>query len=603
MAGRIPDEIIQEVLDRTNIVELIGSYLPLRQAGSRWKALCPFHSEKTPSFLVNPERQIFHCFGCGKGGSAVTFLMEHDRFSFPEAVRFLADRLGIRVPTARGDGREAEGRLRLLDAHKLAAEQFRQNLSGPEGQPAREYLRGRCLDPETIDRFHIGYALPQWDALLRHLVRAGFPPEEVERAGLAAPRRDPAGAAARPGFYDRFRDRLMIAIADAGGKVIAFGGRALKADDVKYINSPETPLYRKGQHLYGLHLAARAIRESGWAILVEGYFDLISLHRAGFPNAVAALGTAVTPQQVDLLARYTARAVLAFDPDRAGLQAALRGIELLLARGLAVEVAVLPEGMDPDTLVVQRGRDGVAEVLARTTDVVDFAWAAASRPGPAGAREVDAAVQAGEAVLGLLARMEPGIRRDKYAQKLAERLGVAEARIQGELARRSGAARGGERDAPASMSPKGSAADPRPAMTVEGKLVQFLLLHLERIGEARAVLTPDDFQDPTLGRIFAVACEGASGGRSALTQALAGHEEAALRSAAANLLMADEKEFEEVTDQVFRDFLAKMMERRRRNENSRLLQQMRAAEAVGDHEAMERLKAAHQAWQRAAGAP
>jgi DNA primase len=605
MAGRIPDEIIQQVLDRTNIVELIGGYLPLRQAGSRWKGLCPFHTEKTPSFMVNPERQIFHCFGCGKGGSAIAFLMEQERFSFPEAVRFLADRAGIRVPAARGGDRDAEGRLRLVEMHRLAAEQFRANLAGAEGAAARGYLEGRGLEPGTIERFQLGYALGQWDALLRHLVRAGYRPEEVERAGLAAPRRDPGGGAGRSGAYDRFRDRVMIPIADASGKVIAFGGRALRPDDVKYINSPETPLYRKGQHLYGLHLAARTIREEGWAILVEGYFDLIGLHRGGFHNAVAALGTALTAQQVEVLARYTDRAVLAFDPDRAGLQAALRGIELLLARGLAVEVAALPEGLDPDGLVAQRGRDGVAEVLARTADVVDFTWAAAGRAarrgprasGP-GAGGVDAAVQAGEAVLGVLARMGPGIRRDKYAQKLAERLGVGEASIRAELARRA-AGRGAVPPAP---PPAAAACGPQPIPSVEGELLQLLLRQPERIPATRAVVLPDDFSDPTLRRVFEMVCEGEALGSSALTHALVGHEDEAIRAAAGGLVMADERKFEEA-DRIFADFLRYFARRRADRAKLRIRLQMETAGRAGDPDTLARAKAAHPGWRRAGDAP
>ncbi len=605
MAGRIPDEIIQQVLDRTNIVELIGGYLPLRQAGSRWKGLCPFHTEKTPSFMVNPERQIFHCFGCGKGGSAIAFLMEQERFSFPEAVRFLADRAGIRVPAARGGDRDAEGRLRLVEMHRLAEEQFRANLAGAEGAAARGYLEGRGLEPNTIERFQLGYALGQWDALLRHLVRAGYRPEEVERAGLAAPRRDPGGSIGRSGAYDRFRDRVMIPIADASGKIIAFGGRALRPDDVKYLNSPETPLYRKGQHLYGLHLAVRAIREEGWAILVEGYFDLIGLHRGGFHNAVAALGTALTAQQVEVLARYTDRAVLAFDPDRAGLQAALRGIELLLARGLAVEVAALPEGLDPDGLVAQRGRDGVAEVLARTEDVVDFAWAAAARAarrgprasGP-GAGGVDAAVQAGEAVLGVLARMGPGIRRDKYAQKLAERLGVGEASIRAELARRA-AGRGAVAPAP---PPAAAACGPQPSPSVEGELLQLLLRQPERIPATRAVVLPDDFSDPTLRRVFEMVCEGEALGGPALTHALAGHEDEAIRAAAGGLAMADERKFEEA-DRIFADFLRYFARRRADRAKLRIRQQMETADRAGDPETLARAKAAHPGWRRAGDAP
>jgi DNA primase len=288
------------------------------------------------------------------------------------------------------------------------------------------------------------------------------------------------------------------------------------------------------------------------------------------------------------------------------VQAALRGIDLLLARGLAVEVAGLPEGTDPDTLVMRGGREGVEAVLARTTDVVDFAWGAAARaapakPGPPGApqRDLDAAIQTGEAVLGLLARMEPDLRREKYAQKLAERLGVSEARVLAELDRRHkrGAAEAAGRTAPPERVVPGP-----PGAPVERKLLQFLLFHPERIDEVRLHLTPADFQDPTLGQIFGLICAGETAGRPALAQALEGHADAAVRSAAAGLLMADEKEFAEQPDQFFRGHLENIVARRQRAERARLLQEMKAAEAAGDSQTVERAKAAHPGWRRAAGA-
>ncbi|HEY7728294.1 MAG TPA: DNA primase, partial [Candidatus Eisenbacteria bacterium] len=326
----IPEEIIAEILRRTDIVELIGGYLPLKAAGRTHKALCPFHTEKTPSFVVNPERQIFHCFGCGEGGDAITFLVKHEGLTFPEAARYLAERAGVFLPAARGGGGspEGEGRLSLLEIQRQALEHFRENLQGSEGSAAREYLRGRGLTPELNERFQLGYALPRWDGLLRVLKKRGHPEKLLEAAGLIVSRQN------APGHYDRFRQRLMIPIWDVGGKVVGFGGRALGAEDgAKYLNTPQTPMFDKGGLLYALDRAKEPIRREGSVIVVEGYMDAIAAHQQGITNVVASMGTALTERQIKTLQRFKGRILLALDADAAGVEATLRALQEAEAAG------------------------------------------------------------------------------------------------------------------------------------------------------------------------------------------------------------------------------------------------------------------------------
>ena len=486
----IPEAVIAEILRRTDIVELIGSSLPLKAAGRTHKALCPFHTEKTPSFIVNPERQIFHCFGCGEGGDAITFLMKHERLTFPEAARYLAERAGVSLPplwTRHGPQGEPDGRLALLEVHRQSLEHFRENLSGPEGSAARDYLAGRGLTPALIDRFQLGYALPRWDDLLRALKKRGHPDRLLEASGLIVPRQDGSG------HYDRFRHRLMIPIWDVSGKVVGFGGRALDPNDVKYLNSPETALYRKGMHLFGLNLAARAIRERGRTLVVEGYFDAIRLHAHGFENAVAALGTALTTEQAGLLSRYARTVMLLFDPDAPGIGAARRNLEHLINVDLDWRIVLLPEGLDPDAYVRTHGTEAIAAALEGAKDLVEFfldrrvSGLDLMHPVQR-ARAVDALVE-------ILATLDNPIRREGYIQWVAQQTGITDRSLLEAVARLRG--RGQRRDATATSGPP-----PALPPSAEEQLIYIGLNYpawRERIASA---LTPEDVRDPTLRGIF-----------------------------------------------------------------------------------------------------
>jgi DNA primase len=382
---RVPPEVLDEIRTRVDLVDLVGAVVPLKRAGERWKGLCPFHQEKTPSFTVNPKQNIFYCFGCHAGGDAFEFLRRHDRLEFPEAVRLLADRAGVPLPGREGTP-EAAARDGLLALMEWAARRFEAGLwDAPEAARARAYLESRGIDRETARAFRLGYAPEGWDHLLGAARREGHPVEALLAAGLVIPRQNAAG------HYDRFRGRLIFPIADTQGRVIAFGGRGLAGEEPKYLNSPETPLYQKGQTLYSLHRARERMTETRRALLVEGYVDCLMAHQYGFGEAVAVLGTALTPQQLGLLRRYADEAILFFDADRAGQEAARRAEDLLersadpqwwaltrrpdtlARRGLRLRVATLPSGHDPDTFLRAEGAEALEAACRAARPLLLFA--------------------------------------------------------------------------------------------------------------------------------------------------------------------------------------------------------------------------------------
>ena len=361
-----PDEAKEQVRSAVDIVQIVGERVALRRVGRRYSGLCPFHQERTPSFTVNPEWQIWHCFGCGKGGDVFSFLMELDKISFPEALKELADRAGIELPrreaTPGSDLRE-----RLHQANALARDYFRAELLTPAGSPARDYLAGRGFEGEILERFEIGWAPDRWDGLLSALGKL-LPAKTLEEAGLVLRRGDGSG------HYDRFRNRILFPVLTATGRVAGFGARALKPEDTpKYLNSPDTPVFRKGGLLFGLSLARKQIRERKQVLVVEGYLDAMRLHRVGLDHTVGTCGTALTAEQARLLARLEPEVVLLYDGDDAGIRAADRALDSLLPAGLDVRVCTLPPGEDPDSFVQSRGAAALRTLLEeRARDVPAF---------------------------------------------------------------------------------------------------------------------------------------------------------------------------------------------------------------------------------------
>lgn len=427
-------EAIEEIRRRVDIVEVVSEHVELRRQGRNLIGLCPFHQEKTPSFSVHPEGQFFHCFGCGVGGDVFRFVQLREGLDFPEAVRRLARRAGVPeeelAPTAAARRRAAR-RARLVALNERALAYFRAQLSGPAGARARAYLERRGIDAEMADRFGLGYA-PGDGGLLRALAgQRGTQPNSVQQDARALG----LVLEGRWGLYERFRDRLIFPIRDPSGQVIGFGGRLLgEGRGPKYLNSPESPLFHKGRVLYALDQAAAELRREGKeAIVVEGYMDVIALHQAGITQAVASLGTSFTQEQAALLKRYTSQAVIAYDGDAAGDRATVRGLQILAEQGVAVRVASLPEGEDPDSLARRGGPEAVQQVLEGALPLTEFLLRRAL--GPEMPESVEGKAQAVSRALPILAQVENLVARAGYVERVANKIGVSAAAVAAELER------------------------------------------------------------------------------------------------------------------------------------------------------------------------
>jgi len=441
LSGFIPEDIISRVRDSVDIVGLVSRYLSLKKSGASFKALCPFHKEKTPSFIVTPSRQTFKCFGCGKGGNVFHFVMEMDRVSFPEAVRTLAKEAGIEIPEARKPtpAQEAERTERelLYDANRRAADFYAKTLASAAGQAAREYIEARGISDEMTEQCCLGYSPDSWTALIRAAGAADIPADVLCKAGLAI-RRDDGSC------YDRFRDRLIFPIFDTQERVIGLGARTMGDSEVKYINTPETPIFSKGRNLYGLNWARKAIVDHKRAAVVEGYTDVIMAHQHGCMAVVATLGTALTREHIRVLRRFAERIDVVFDSDAAGQQAAERSMELFLnegageflAAGFDVRIVTLEDGNDPCDLIAAEGADAFVKALDAGDDVVTRKIKIASQRHDAST--VDGKTKAVDDVLGLVAVIPNAVGRqlavDAAVRKLSDAFDLEDRVVRARLA-------------------------------------------------------------------------------------------------------------------------------------------------------------------------
>ncbi|MGM0498690.1 MAG: DNA primase [Bacillota bacterium] len=367
---RYSDEFIDELKENVDIVDLVSDYLELKKTGNRYKGLCPFHSEKTPSFFVNPDNNFYHCFGCGAGGDSINFVMEIENLTFIESIKMLAERSGMELPDMSNQQRQVyKEREELFSLNKLAARFYNYLLTDTNmGKEALEYLNDRGFDENDIKKFNLGYAADEWQLLLNFLKKKDFSIHLIEKAGLISEGNNNS-------HYDKFRNRVMFPIFNNRGEVIAFGGRILNGEDgygPKYLNSPETPLFSKKKNLYGLHLAKDHIRKENSCIIMEGYTDVIQAHKKGFKNSIASLGTAFTEEQAKLIRRYAENAYIAYDADTAGNKATLRGLDILNDTGINVKVIELEEGSDPDQLLKNEGSEAFNELIEKAVSLIDF---------------------------------------------------------------------------------------------------------------------------------------------------------------------------------------------------------------------------------------
>ena len=498
------ESFLQELAQRNDIVDVVGGYVRLtKKSGSNLFGLCPFHSEKTPSFSVSPDKQIYHCFGCGKGGSVISFIMEIENLSFPDAVAFLARRAGMAVPEEEQDGASRK-RARLLALNREAARFFHQCLREPAGQPARDYLARRQLSGRTATNFGLGFAPDTWDSLVRAMKALGYSEQELFDAGLV--RHGKKG-----GVYDTFRNRLMFPVIDVRGNVIGFSGRILGDGEPKYMNSPETLVFSKSHNLFALNLAKKS--KAGFIILAEGNVDVASLHQAGFDSAVASLGTSLTPEQARLLSRYTNEIVIAYDSDGAGQKAAQRAITLLEKLDMRVRVLRMEGAKDPDEYIKTFGADAFRNLLEASENHIDFRLDSIRR-------KYDLAVDEQKVAFlregcDMVAALPDPVKREVYAMRLSELTGVSLKAVQdqvGQLRKRK--LRSARRDEtreqlrPVQQQQRRTGVrydNPRSAAAEEG-VVRLLYEDPALFREIRPP-KPEDFSSPELRSLYSLLLE------------------------------------------------------------------------------------------------
>jgi DNA primase len=580
LADFIPDEKISEIRNAADIVEIISEAVVLKRTGRNLVGLCPFHAEKTPSFSVNPEKQIFYCFGCATGGNVFSFLMKQQGMTFPEAVRALAQRCGIELPQREMtpvERRRASEREILLGLNRKTMAFYSGVLKDPAaGRTARAYLEKRGFAPAVVDRFELGYAPAGWDALIRHFRADRERLQLMEKAGLVIPRKTGSG------HYDRFRDRIVFPIRNAARQVIAFGGRVLDDGLPKYLNSPETPIYSKGRSLYGIDQAREHCRKAETVLVVEGYFDLLALHQHGIQNAVATLGTALTPEHVRILRGCIGEngtVVLVYDSDAAGIKAAQRSIGVFDQGYAEARICVLPPGHDPDSFIFEFGAAAFAKAAAEAQGIMPLLMeAAVARHG----LSVDGKVQIVSELSEAIAAIQDPMARSLYVKNLAERVQVDEGAILERVRSRAGAqpARGGK-PLPRTAAVGGGSRLPPAAQRPDRFEIQVLMMMLQYppiLPEIRQRRLLGFFENETLRRVgdLALRWENDPDG---LNRAIDRTADTEIQKLVASLVLEDTPWDHHGCLKLLDQF-----ENSRKNRDHTILDKIKAAEKRGDHE-------------------
>lgn len=497
MTGRIPENILEDILGRVDIVEVISGFIPLKRAGRNFKALCPFHQEKTPSFMVSPDRQIYHCFACGAGGNAFHFLMQYERVEFPEAVRVLAKKAGVILPEhQREDPQAASLITQLYRINELTALFYAQVLASSSGVPAKDYLLKRGISEDTIRLFKLGYAVDKWDALISHLRAKGISLGLLEKAGLVLSKEG-------GGYYDRFRNRIIFPILDVKSRTLGFGARVFSAGGKtegegalpKYVNSPETPVYTKGKNLYGLNHAKDAIRQGDCAVVVEGYLDFMIPYQAGLGNIVASLGTALTHEQARLIKRYTRNVVMVYDADNAGEIATLRTLDIFIEEDMHVKVVSLPQGFDPDLFVRENGINRFREKISHAENL--FEYKLRILKSRYGSKETEAKATVSGEMLATINKFKNAVLKSEYIKRLSQELDVEEDALLQELKK----IKDDKVYAYSNQAPGKKTLNMNPT---EKLLIKLMLEETALISDLRNMLEPADFNDERASKIVSI---------------------------------------------------------------------------------------------------
>jgi len=555
MTVMVADNAVEEIKQRLDIVEHISEYVQLRRSGTNYKGPCPFHDEKTPSFMVSPEKQIFHCFGCGAGGDAIGFTMKFDGLTFPEALEVLAKKTGVELKRSAGHARDKSTReaLKAIQADALAF--FYQHLE--RAPNAMKYLTERGIKPESIKHFNLGYSPPGWHNLEEHLKRKEHKPEMIRKSGLVAE--------GQKGPYDIFRARIMFPIFDLQGDVIAFGGRVMDGSEPKYLNSPDTELFRKGDNLYALNLAKEGIRKDGHSIVVEGYMDAIMCHQHGIGSAVAPLGTALTVGHLKKLRRYSEKVVLIFDGDRAGIAAARRSLDLIMAEAISSRVLVLPDGEDPDSILNDKGESHMRELIeGKSLSPVEFVL-----------RHTKGDVAVAECA-GMISKASDPLMRDQMILELSDLSRISEGAIREKLRML------GKRTYTTASGPAGQQSAPRrkPMLKAYNEEVLLLSAVIASPGHCPSILERielADIEDPTVTSLLVRL----SSGKASTEGVLAIAETEEERELVTRLSLSPGFEIEDI-DMNIDDCITRINKRR-------LDSRIRSAESSGDLKLLQQL--------------
>lgn len=578
LKGYIPEDKIEEVRLRSDIVVQISEFVTLKKAGKNYLGLCPFHKEKTPSFTVNPDKQIFYCFGCGEGGNIISFLMKINQMTFPEAVRHLAAKTGVVIPEKTMTAREKSDigiREKISRINEQAALFFAKTLFSPKGRAARDYLKGRGLAESVVREFRMGYSPEIWQGLRDHLEKQKISLDIAEKAGLLL-------AGKEGGLHDRFRGRVMFPIEDINGRVIAFGGRILNDGQPKYLNSPESPVYIKGRHLYGLHRTKDDIRSNGYAILVEGYIDLIAVWNAGVRNVVATLGTALTSDQVQLLKRYTNQVVVLFDPDEAGKKALARSLPLFLAAGVHAKAAVLPHGYDPDLFIRKYGQEQLEKIVGDARSAVDYYIETII-----GKRDetLEDTYDALRQAIPFIAGIGDAIERNLFVKRVAEKLGIEQESLKAQI--NAAVGKTGKADADI---PQKRVKPSREIDAVELALIQAMVEWPDKIEAVGSSMVFDYFLNDELKNIGQQIHTSFLGGRKIdAASMIDGMPDDITKGKLFKSMMADTLKDGAMIDRYIGDTIRQIKKKWFKDKKRILQMQIIKAQEKGDHELLSRL--------------
>lgn len=574
MPGKIPENILDDILSRVDIVEIIAASLPLKRAGRNFRACCPFHHEKTPSFMVSPDRQIYHCFGCGESGNAFKFLMRYERLDFPEAVEVLARKAGVILPKDDREEHKSSGiSTQLYKINELAALFYANNLNSPDGLRAKDYLLKRGIKPEVISALKLGFASDKWDLLINYLRSKNISLGLMEKAGLIINKEG-------GGYYDRFRNRIIFPIFDIKDRVLGFGGRVLDNSLPKYLNSPETPVYTKGKNLYGFNLAKDNIRDDDFVAIVEGYLDFIIPYQEGLKSIVASLGTALTTEQVRFLKRYTHNAVMVYDADSAGELATLRSLDIFIEEEMNVKIVTLPGGLDPDLFVRKHGECAFRDKIVHAQNMLDYKLEVLK--SRYNTKEIDGVAKVSSLMLETIAKFKNAVLKSEYVRKLAQELNVKEEALLEEL----------KKVKPERPYRNTHANVPRKKLDVnptERLLMSLMLEESSLISRIREAVSVKDFQDERISRIVSIMFDLTDQGKEVAPQILMNHLGEDISELVCESVFLPQGSSDDHREKVVTDCIQRMKHERMKSERLKLHEQIKSAQGCGDSERLNRL--------------